>query len=310
MIVCFDIGGTAIKGALAHSPDDVRPLGRRPTPTNDYTAFVDTLRSVIAETGERPDCVAISNAGSIDPDTGAIICANIPCINGRRLAADLTADLGVEVLIANDADCFALAEALAGAGRGYHTVFGIILGTGVGGGVVVKGKLINERGGYAGEWGHGPAAPHFAGHPPAAIPAIPCGCGGERCLDPIGSARGMERLHRHLHATELTSEQIVAAWQAGDAQASRTIEVFVDILAGPLALIVNLLGADIIPAGGGLSNSEALLAELDRSVRAKTLRAFDRPLVLRCECRVEPGLIGAAQLGFARLQEKAEALPA
>lgn len=110
----------------------------------------------------------------------------------------------------------------------------------------------------------------------------------------------MERLHAHLHGQSLTSEQIVGAWERGDAQAARTIEILVDIVASPLALVVNVTGATIVPVGGGLANSAKLLEAIDRVVRARILRRFDRPLVVPAQCRIEPGLIGAALLGLER----------
>jgi N-acetylglucosamine kinase len=303
MIISFDIGGSAIKGGVAHSEADITPLGRRPTPKDDFAAFVDTLRAIIAETGEQPTRLAFSIAGVVDPDTQRLTCANIPCIHGRNLAADLEAELGLPVLIANDADCFAMAEADLGAGRGHRIVLGAILGTGVGGGVVADGRLINAAGGFAGEWGHGPALASHAGNPPVAIPAFPCGCGQTGCVDTVGGARGLERLHKTLHEIDLSSQEIIDDWLKAEAKAARTIDVFVDLVASPLALTVNITGATIVPVGGGLSNVEELLAELDKAVRQRILRKFDRPLVVRSECRVEPGLIGAALLGL-----KAEAV--
>ena len=252
----------------------------------------------MAEAGTKPERIAISIAGVVDPDTQAITCANIPCVHGRTLGRDLEAALDLPVLIANDADCFAMAEAGVGAGRGHRIVLGAILGTGVGGGIVVDGKLINADGGFAGEWGHGQAIASQAGDPPADIPAYPCACGQKGCVDTIGGARGMERLHRELHDRALSSEAIIAAWLAGDADAARTIDVYIDLVASPLALAINITGATIVPTGGGLSNSTELLALLDRTVRARTLRRFDRPLVVAGACRVEPGLIGAALLGL------------
>lgn len=298
MIVSFDIGGSAIKGGIARSETDIVPLARRPTPKQDFADFVATLRAVVAEAGETPDCISFSIAGVVDPDTQALICANIPCIHGRRLAAELEAELGYPVLIANDADCFAMAEAMSGAGRGHRIVFGAILGTGVGGGLVADGRLVNAAGGFAGEWGHGPIIASFAGNPPAAIPAYPCGCGQKGCVDTVGGARGLERLHKTLHDRELSSEEIIGHWLAGDAEAERTIDVMVDLVASPLALTVNITGATIVPVGGGLSNVEPLLARLDMAVRSRILRKFDRPLVVPSECKIEPGLIGAALLGL------------
>jgi N-acetylglucosamine kinase len=299
MIVCFDIGGSAIKGAVASSPTDIRPLTRRPTPLHDFDAFVATLEDTFAEAGVRPERIALSIAGVVDPDTQEIIVANIPCIHTRRLSEDLGARLNMPVLIANDADCFALAEAGLGAARGHRIVFGIILGTGVGGGLVVNGRLINSDGGFAGEWGHGPAAAAMAGNPPVAIPAFDCGCGQRGCVDTIGAARGMERLHTVLHGTTLASHEITALWEAGDAQAARTIEVLIDLVSSPLAVAINITGATIVPVGGGLSGVTPLIEAIDRTVRTRTLRKFDRPLVVPGECRIEPGLIGAALLALA-----------
>ncbi|MFT4003603.1 MAG: ROK family protein [Rhizobium sp.] len=298
MIVSFDIGGSAIKGGIARSMADIVPLARRPTPKHDFAGFVAVLRDVIAEAGGKPDCLSLSIAGVVDPDTQALICANIPCIHDRRLAADLEAELGYPVLIANDADCFAMAEAMSGAGRGHRIVFGAILGTGVGGGLVADGRLVNAAGGFAGEWGHGPIIASSAGNPPVAVPAYACGCGQKGCVDTVGGARGIERLHRTLHGLEFSSEKIIDEWLKGDERAERTIDVMVDLVASPLALAINITGATIVPVGGGLSNVEPLLARLDEAVRGRILRKFGRPLVVPSQCKLEPGLIGAALLGL------------
>jgi N-acetylglucosamine kinase len=300
MILCFDIGGTAIKIAHAYAHDDIRPMGRVPTPANDYAGFVAALRSAIASAPMRPERAAFSIAGVVDPDTGLATVANIPCLTGRRLQADLEADLRLPVDLANDADCFALAEAAVGAGRGHDVVFGIILGTGVGGGVVVRGELINAGGGFAGEWGHGPIAQRVLGDPELTLPAFPCGCGQVGCLDAVCSARGIERLHLHLHGASAESTQIVAGWQSGEAEATRTIAIWLELLSGPLAMVENMLGADVMAAGGGLANAQDLIAALDRAVRGKILRKFDRPLIVPAQCAIEPGLVGAAILGLGR----------
>ena len=303
MILCFDIGGTAIKIAEAFSQDDIRPQGRVPTPAQDYPGFVAALRRAVEAASERPERLAFSIAGVVAPDTGLATVANIPCLTGRRLVADLEADLGLPVDLANDADCFALAEAAVGAGRGHEVVFGIILGTGVGGGVVVRGQLINAGGGFAGEWGHGPVAQRILGQPEVTLPAFDCGCGQIGCLDAVCSARGMERLHAHLHpGREADSLAIVEGWAAGEPRATRTIDIWLELLAGPLAMVENMLGAGIMAVGGGLSNAPALIAALDVQVRARILREFDRPLLVPAECAIEPGLVGAAILGLGRVR--------
>ncbi len=297
MILCFDIGGTAIKIAEAFAVTDIRPTGRVATPAHDFTAFVAALRQAVAQASAPPAALAFSIAGVIAPQTGLATVANIPCLTGRRLQADLETSLGLPVVLANDADCFALAEAALGVGRGHDVVFGVILGTGVGGGVVVRGKLINSSGGFAGEWGHGPMAQRIIGD--VILPAFPCGCGQIGCLDAVCSARGMEKLHTILHpGAQASAEQIIAGWQAGQAASSQTIGIWVELLAGPLAMVQNLLGAGIMAVGGGLSNARPLLTALDTAVRARMLQKLDRPLIVPAECAIEPGLIGAAVLGL------------
>jgi N-acetylglucosamine kinase len=300
MITCFDIGGSAIKCAVAAADGGIGALRRVPTPTDDFAAFTAALQTMIA-TGGPSRGVAISIAGVIDPADGRIRCANIPCIDGRTLAPDLAAALDLPVWIINDADSFALAEAHAGAGRGHTSVFGLILGTGVGGGLVIGGRLIGGPGGFAGEWGHGPVAAQVAGTPPQAIPRFLCGCGQTGCLDTVGGARGLERLHLALHAQAQDSHAIITAWQSGDAAAERTIACFIDLLSGPLAMLVNTIGASILPVGGGLANSAPLIARLDLAVRAAILRKTTAPIIVPGQAGAEPGLIGAAWLGLEQL---------
>lgn len=300
MINCFDIGGSAIKSAVATADGRIGDLTRVPTPAHDFAAFTASMQALIAAGGPSRG-VAISIAGVVDPADGRIKCANIPCIDGRTLAADLATALDLPVWIINDADSFALAEAQAGAGRGHANVFGLILGTGVGGGLVIGGRLIGGPGGFAGEWGHGPVAAQFAGTPPRAIPRFRCGCGQAGCLDTVGGARGLERLHLALHQQALDSRAIITAWQAGDAAAEATIACWTDLLSGPLAMLVNTLGTSILPVGGGLANSAPLIARLDLAVRAAILRKTDTPIIVPGQAGAEPGLIGAAWLGLDKL---------
>lgn len=307
MITCFDIGGSSIKVAVATSPERVLPGRTLPTPLHDFDAFVDAIRSLRADgPAAAHQLVSISICGVVDPQSGAIKCANIPCIDGRTLDQDLEERLGCVVLVANDADCFTMAEAVAGAGRGHRVVFGAILGTGVGGGLVIDGKLLTGAGGYAGEWGHGPITATRAGTPPADIPRFACGCGQVGCVDTVGGARGLERLHTHLHGSVMPSTEIMAQWQnplaPQHAQAQRTLDCYVDLVADPLALVVNVVGASIIPVGGGLSNVPALLDRLDTAVRERILRSTHAALVVPSQCTVEPGLIGAGILGLQKAQ--------
>ncbi|TFW20110.1 ROK family protein [Duganella callida] len=303
MITCFDIGGSAIKCAVAAADGQISELHRVPTPAHDFAPFTAAMQALIAAGGPSRG-IAISIAGVIDPADGRIKCANIPCIDGRTLADDLAAAFGLPVWIINDADSFALAEAQAGAGRGHASVFGLILGTGVGGGLVIGGRLVGGPGGFAGEWGHGPVAAQLAGSPPQAIPRVACGCGQIGCLDTVGGARGLERLHVTLHQQAMDSRDIIGAWQSGDACAARTVDCYIDLLSGPLAMLVNTVGASILPVGGGLANSAPLIARLDQAVRAAILRKTDTPIIVPGQSGAEPGLIGAAWLGLEKLGHK------
>ncbi|MBJ3786117.1 ROK family protein [Devosia sediminis] len=299
MITCFDIGGTTIKAATATGPTALKPVGRMPTPRDDFQSFVETISALVDQGGAPAgSAISISVTGVVDPDSGVTTVANIPCIDGRHLGAELGEKLGRPVFVANDADCFALAEAHAGAGRGHRVVFGAILGTGVGGGIVADGKLFRGGGGLSGEWGHGTAVATKVSVPPHEIEHFRCGCGQAGCVDTIGGARGIEKLHKLLHGTDLPSTEIIAAWQAGDAGAAQTVDLHVELVSVPLALTVNIVGPDIIPVGGGLGNARALVARLDEAVRACILRRIDRPLVVPAQLTVDAGLIGAASLAF------------
>lgn len=299
MITCFDIGGTTIKAATASGPNALTAIGRVPTPHEDFDLFAAAIAGLIEQGGAPAGSpISISVTGVVDPETGVTTVANIPCIDGRNLAGDLGARLGRTVLVANDADCFALAEAHAGAGQGHRVVFGAILGTGVGGGIVADGRLFRGAGGLSGEWGHGTAVATEVSVAPFEVPHFACGCGQAGCVDTIGGARGIERLHRLLHDVDLPSTAIISAWQAGDPAATQTVDLHVELVSVPLALTVNIVGPDIIPVGGGLGNAHALVARLDQAVRARILRRIDRPLVVPAQLTVDAGLIGAASLGF------------
>lgn len=301
MILAFDIGGSAMKGAYGRGPRNLVPIDQVPTPATDFDAFVEVIAQAIAKAPEPVTAVAISITGVIDRHTGHMICANVGCIHGIDLAAGLTARLGMDVTIANDADCFALAEARLGAGYGHDIVFGAILGTGIGGGLVVDGKLANRKGGFAGEWGHGTILATRAGPMGHEIPHFACGCGRMGCVDTVGGARGLERLHHHLHGVKLDSLAITAAWQAGDTDAGLTLECYLDLVSAPLALAINITGASVVPVGGGLARAPGLIDALDTAVRGRVLQEAQGPLLVAAQCLPNSGLVGAALLGFDRI---------
>lgn len=284
MILAFDIGGSRIKAAVWDGA--LRPVGEVATPTGDKAAFRAAIAGFVTgrETG-----IAISIAGVVDPTSGVGKVANIPAIDGLKLGPEVAAATGLPVRVLNDADCFALAEAYHGAGRGRGTVFGVILGSGVGGGLVIDGRVITGAGGYAGEWGHGPVIRGEFG--------FQCGCGQVGCVDTVGSARGLERLHRKRTAELLQSEAIIAGWMAGEYEPGETMALWRELVAGPLAMVVNVIGADVVPVGGGLSRAPGLVSYLDEAVRVRILRRTNGPLLVPAECGADAGLLGAAMAG-------------
>ena len=253
----IDLGGTKTE-IIAMDAAGTELLRRRvPTPQGDYGATIDLVaelvRSVEAELGG-PCSVGIGAPGAQSVLTGAIKNANSTCLNGRQLKRDLEVRLGRQVRIANDANCFALSEAVDGAAAGARSVFGVILGTGVGGGIVIDGELLVGANAIAGEWGHNPLPLPTAGDVP--LPA--CYCGRMGCVESFLSGPAMARDH-HLHTGEsLTASAIAQRAQSGDAACDATLTRYEERLARALASVVNLLDPEVIVLGGGLSNTERL----------------------------------------------------
>ncbi|MCC5958961.1 MAG: ROK family protein [Rhodobacteraceae bacterium] len=295
-----DIGGSYIRMSRVDDCGALHgPVLRRSTPVDDLEQFIQTLSDLVAElrqdagNGSR---LAIATAGLLNPATGVMRAANIPCLNNIAPAAALSEKLGCQVVLVNDADAFALAEATRGAGVGHVTVLGAVIGTGIGGGLVIDGRAVRGSGGVAGEWGHGPIAshhPHVLNRP---LKRMQCGCGQHGCADTFGGARGIERLHKLLGHPHQTTAQIVTGWKGRAAAASQTIDVWAEMLSEPLSLALNVTGASIVPVGGGLSSEPALVAKLDQAVRARILNETDQALLVPSLLGADAGLIGAALL--------------
>ncbi|HEV7718672.1 MAG TPA: ROK family protein [Arsenicitalea sp.] len=300
MVLCADIGGSFIKCAAADEAGALSNVQSVPTPANDWGGFVAALAGLTgaARPGvEMTTPLAIAIAGLVDPDTGVITSANIPCLNGRALGPELEQRLGRPVLVVNDADAFALAEAGMGAGRGHRVVFGVILGTGVGGGLVVEGRLVRGAFGITGEWGHGPIAKTKLDTDGLTIPRFACGCGQYGCVDSFGGARGLERLHNFLSGRKQDSHAIIEDWQAGDPDAYRTMRAYIEMLSEPLALAINVCGASIVPVGGGLGSVPALIEALDEALGKLLNLRPKRAVVVPAQRVKDAGLVGAAVLG-------------
>lgn len=253
MRIGIDLGGTKIEGlALA---DDGRALARRrlPTPRHDYPAtiqaIVDLVAALEAATGAR-GTVGIGMPGAISPATGRVKNANSTWLNDRPLREDLEAALGREVRLANDANCFALSEATDGAAAGAAVVFGVIVGTGTGGGIVVDGRVLTGPNAIAGEWGHN-ALPWPRDDE---RPGPPCYCGLSGCIETFLSGPGLVRDHEQATGRRFEAPQIVARAEAGEAAAVASLERYAERMARALASVINVLDPDVIVLGGGLSN--------------------------------------------------------
>ncbi|MCC9620721.1 ROK family protein [Thalassospira sp. MA62] len=297
MHYAFDIGGSKIEFGAFSTDGSIAAHSKTPTPIDDRDAFVAVIADLVANAdrqfGGRPD-VGISFAGGLDPQTGAVISANIPAIQGWSLQTELAKILGRVVRIENDADCFALAEATLGAAKGARTVFAIILGTGVGGGIVFDRKFIGGQSGIRGEWAHGNDV--TGGLVRNGLSPVACGCGRVGCLDPWGGARGLERIHHQTTGQDLGSSVITDAWHSGDKHAAHTIEIYCDLVARELALMVNVLAPDVVPVGGGLASEPDLIERIDILVRDHVLGRYEMPLVVPGKFARDGGLRGAALL--------------
>lgn len=259
----IDLGGSKIEGAAINSQGRIRVRRRISTPIGDYrgtiAAIVATVDAIEREIG-RPASVGIAMPGSISPATGLVKNANSTCLNGRPFHRDLSAALARPARVANDANCFALSEATDGAAADCRTVFGVILGTGVGGGIAIDGQILVGANAIGGEWGHNPL-PWPTGEE---RPGRDCYCGRLGCIETFLSGPAMAAdHHRHFGAVSNPPE-IVSAAEHGDERCRATLARYIDRLARGLAMVINLIDPDAIVLGGGLSQIGSLYREVPR----------------------------------------------
>lgn len=294
MRIGIDLGGT--KTEIVALAADGQPVLRRrvPTPAGDYAAIVEMIAALVAaaeaeigaETGPRCS-IGIGIPGSPSPANGLIRNANTQALNGRPFGADLSARLGREVRIANDANCLALSEAADGAGAGFATVFAVILGTGVGGGVVVGGRVLEGLNGIAGEWGHTPL-PWMT---PQEYPGRKCWCGRPGCLETFLSGPALAA-----DAGTATGHEAASRAAAGDARAQAAIARHADRLARALAMIANILDPDCIVLAGGLSNLPHLYEQVPGLMAPWMFGDMKRVVLRQALHGDSSGVLGAARL--------------
>ncbi len=262
MRIGVDLGGTKIETLALDGQGVARGGFRRASPREDYQATLTTIAEMVAETerqaGGGPGRVGIGMPGTISPATGLVKNANSTWLNGRPFHEDLARALGRPLRLANDANCFAISEATDGAGAGAAIVFGVILGTGVGGGIVIGGQLLGGADGIAGEWGHNPLPwPRDDERPGPA-----CYCGRAGCIETWLSGPGLSRDHAAHGGEEMAAVDIVAAAAAGTAAAEASLARYEGRLGRALAHVVNILDPHAIVLGGGMSKIARLYDRL------------------------------------------------
>jgi len=303
MRIGIDLGGTKIE-AIALSPAGQEIARLRVTTPRDYAASLDAIAGLVRELERAAGAagtVGVGIPGTVVPRTGLVKNANSTWLNGRPLERDLEGRLGRPVRVMNDANCFALSEATDGAAAGAPVVFGVILGTGVGGGIVVDGRCLAGANLIAGEWGHNPL-PWVT---PDEQPGPPCYCGKRGCVEAWLSGPGFERDHAQHTGVTLSGQEIVGAAASGDAGAAATLARYHHRLSRAIASLINVLDPDVVVLGGGMSNivglPEATSALLPRHVFA--VGASSDPVatrVVRAAHGDSSGVRGAAWLWPAR----------
>ena len=279
----IDLGGTKIECAVLESG---RTVARRRVPTEadgGYEHILGQIERVLAEVaeeiGQKPLAVGVGTPGSADPRTGLMRNANTTALIGKPLPADLQQRLGIAVRVANDANCFALAEATLGAAKGYRTVFGVIMGTGVGGGLVVDGKVLDGASGIAGEWGHNVLEPG----------GLPCYCGKRGCVETVLSGPFLERWNERRTGEKRSLKEL--AQEDGP-----TIDHLVGSFGRALSVVDNTFDPDAIVLGGGVSNVDRLYSDGAKALRASVFHDDYHLVVLRPLLGDSAGVFGAAML--------------
>ena len=291
----LDFGGTKI-AALALDPDGHTLWETRvPTPRGDYHASLEAIAALVSG-GEhaigRACSVGIGIPGAISPATGLVKNANSTWLNGRPLHADLERRLDRPVRLENDANCLALSEAADGAAAGADVVFAVILGTGVGGGLVVHGRVITGRNAIAGEWGHNP----LPWPEPDERPGPRCYCGKDGCIETLLSGPGLAAGYRAHTGVDVRGEEVVARADAGEPAAAAALATWEQRLARALATVINVVDPDVIVVGGGLSRIARLYDRVPPLLSAWVFSDRVETLLVPARHGDASGVRGAARL--------------
>ena len=291
MRIGIDLGGTKTEAIVINTEGVITHRLRRPTPQQQgYDAILRNIIELITQLEAQcaTQCtIGIGTPGSLSPDTACMRNSNTICMNGKPLLADLQDRLNREIRIANDANCFALSEAIDGAGQDAAVVFGVIIGTGTGGGIVVNGKLIEGAQHIAGEWGHNPLGDE----------GRPCYCGRKDCVETYLSGPGLENTWQRLGGKENTSARdIVKAAAQNTPVAVQALTQYYEAFGRALAGIVNILDPDVIVLGGGLSNIDALYQHGVTALKPHVFSDTFRTRIVKNKHGDSSGVRGAAWL--------------
>ena len=296
-LIGIDLGGTKIEIAVVDPIEGVTYKDRVQTPQHSYTAILDAICALVDKTLvhqdlEPPLAIGIGIPGCLDPATQLVRGSNTVVTNGKPLQQDLQQRLGCQIHLQNDANCLAVSEAVDGAAKGCSVVFAVIIGTGCGGGIAINGKAWTGKNGIAGEWGHNPLPWPSAEE----IQVAPCWCGQVGCQETWISGTAFALDHARHTGEQLKAEHIIDSMRAGDLEAKRSFDRYVNRLARALASVMNVLDPDCIVLGGGMSNVD----EIYQALPSEIIRyIFTKPIatpVLKAMHGDSSGVRGAAWL--------------
>lgn len=294
----IDLGGTKMEGVILESAENPQVLHRLRIPTEadkGYEHIVNQVANLLAmleaASGLKPAHIGIGHPGTLDPNTGVIKNANTTALNGKPFNKDLEAKLGIPVRLANDANCFAVAEALMGAAANIkpapRVVFGVIMGTGVGGGWVVDGKVLNGKQGIAGEWGH-----NFLDDSGG-----PCYCGRTGCVETVISGPALEQYYAGISGQKLSLKDMVKRAETGEDEAARqTLDRLVHFFGKAVAVVINMVDPDVIVIGGGVGNIDRLYTDGVQEARKHLFNTRIDTIFLKPALGDSAGVYGAALL--------------
>jgi len=289
----IDLGGTKIEGVVLDSTG--REIFRKRIATEreqGYQHILNRLKllhdELVASVSGQPTTFGIGTPGAISPRTGLLKNSNTVCMNGQPVKADLEKLLGRKIEIQNDANCFAMAEALMGAGKGKKLIFGVIIGTGCGGGIVYKGEVITGPQAIAGEWGHMSIDPN----------GPPCFCGARGCVETLISGAGLENRYAEQFHVKKALKDIEKEFYAGEPAAVQFMQVFFRNFGRALANLIDILDPDMVVLGGGVSNFGAIYTDGIEQVRKAVLTDELETPIVKNQLGDSAGVLGAALVGI------------